>query len=194
MGQTMHLSCTDKLTDGLNHYWLHNNSDVAIDDGRVQDMDNGTLIVQRITFRDSGDYECIYTTEDPLQGVLITTYTVKVSPSIKAQSVEFVIKPENQTVIAGSTAVISCEAHSEDRLLDTVWQRGDDVLSKNSVLVILRAAILDGGEYECVVVDTELKNSTFLTVHGMLNLTNHTSYIGVAHERGVHFMYTTVIS
>lgn len=168
----MHLRCTDRATDNLNHYWLHNSSHVVIDGSRVQDFDNGSLIVRRISFRDGGDYECIYTTDNPLQGVLITSYTVKVThapprPSIKLQSVKLVITPETQTVIAGSTAVISCEAHYDDGLLETVWQRGDTVVSQNSVLVIPRAAVVDGGEYVCAVVDTELKNSTFLTVHGV---------------------------
>lgn len=168
----MHLKCTDGATDHLNHYWLHNSSNVVIDGSRVQDFDNGSLIVRRISFRDGGDYECIYTTDNPLQGVLITSYTVKVThapprPSIKLQSVNLVITPETQTVIAGSTAVISCEAHYDDGLLETVWQRGDKVVSQNSVLVIPRAAVVDGGEYVCAVVDTELKNSTFLTVHGV---------------------------
>ena len=141
-------------------------------------MANGSLIVKRISFRDGGDYECIYTTEDPLQGVLISSYTVKVThapsgPSIKVQLVEFVITPENQTIIAGSTAVISCEAHYEDGLLDTGWQRGGEVLSNSSVVVIPRAAIMDGGEYVCVVANTGLKNSTFLNVHGMSHTSMH---------------------
>ena len=175
----MHLQCTNKTNNHLNHYWLHNNSDVVIDDQRVQNMANGSLIVKRISFRDGGDYECIYTTEDPLQGVLISSYTVKVThapsgPSIKVQLVEFVITPENQTIIAGSTAVISCEAHYEDGLLDTGWQRGGEVLSNSSVVVIPRAAIMDGGEYVCVVANTGLKNSTFLNVHGMSHSSPYT--------------------
>ena len=144
-------------------------------------MDNGTLLIRRISFRDGGDYECLYTTADPFQGVLISSYTVKVAhagaqPAIKEDLVEFVIKPENQTVIAGSTAVISCEAHYEGKELNTTWQHGDKVLTMTSVLVIPRATTLDSGEYECVVSDTGQKNSTFLTVHGTFCSIAHTMY------------------
>ena len=165
-GHTVVLNCTTSVSpsDHLNHVWLHNNLDVDVDSDRYTSMNNGTLIIVGVGTDDSGSYECLFSLN---QTVVSNAFQLSVSTEVLF-NVKFSIQPKNQTVLAGSTSVITCTATSNNQPVETRWYFNDELVSDSGIFVKEMTSISDSGEYVCFVGSKEYSNSAYLNVQGQL--------------------------
>jgi hemicentin len=161
-GHTVILNCTQSVSPNshLNHVWLHNNLDIDIDEERFKSLSNGTLIISGVGAEDGGSYECLFSMN---QTVASNAFRLFISARVLA-SVEFVIQPRNQTVLVGSTSVITCMATADDKPIDIVWYFGEEIVSETGILVIDKTTLADKGEYLCALESKEFSDSAYLDV------------------------------
>ena len=175
-GQTVIINCTNEVesdTD-LFHYWRHNDSDISESTSRFQDLRNGTLRLLRVKKEDSGKYECIFSFEGNIRAQVYNVIVKNRDESL-GETV-LTVTPLVQTVIEGSTAVLTCTAVIGQIVAVPEWFKNDVKISDNGALVIPSVTLLDSGKYECRLNGVVQKAD--LIVHGNLINHNHLYYIG----------------
>ncbi|KAL2716374.1 peroxidasin [Vespula squamosa] len=131
--------------------WMRDSSELYVDGERFFIQEDGTLVISDVTEEDTGEYECIASSD------MGSTKSRKARALIIASSLRFSQLPESQTITAGSDVSFVCKAEGNPKPL-IQWWNNDQLLSTGgrilldndgSVLRILAAKESDAARYVC---------------------------------------------
>ncbi|XP_046815214.1 peroxidasin homolog [Vespa crabro] len=131
--------------------WMRDSNELYVDGERFLVQKDGTLVISDVTEEDTGEYECIASSD------MGSTKSRKARALIIASSLRFSQLPESQTITAGSDVSFVCKAEGNPKPL-IQWWNNDQLLSTGgrilldddgSVLRILAAKESDAARYVC---------------------------------------------
>ena len=178
-----------------NIVWLFNDSTILNDglqsllDGHVFSSDLLNLTLTNVQHSDQGFYSLVATNEAGTNSSVIFLevegklqqhihYVSLVACSVSAAPV-ITVPPSNRLQLEGRDVIFECEAVSEP-LYSVSWQFNETLLSNSTdeysvdensgQLTVFRVALIDTGEYTCIVENIHGNDSASatLTVQGML--------------------------
>ncbi|XP_022162397.1 neuroglian-like isoform X2 [Myzus persicae] len=136
--------------------WIKNN--IELTGGRYTTLDNGDLQISEVSFTDAGIYTCIATNN---YGTANASRTLTVK-----EHTEIITGPEDNVVVAGSSATFYCTAIADHSLdLNIIWLANNEpidydiqprfVKNNDHSMTITKTIELDSGIYTCLA-KTEL--------------------------------------
>ncbi|KAJ6665741.1 hypothetical protein lerEdw1_002111 [Lerista edwardsae] len=154
LGNTVYFICRAEGNPKPKIIWLHNNNEIDMkDDGRLNLLQDGTLMIQDIRESDKGVYQCMAKNiagEAKTQEVLLRYFDNPSKPS-------FVIQPQNTEVLVGGSVTLECgvSGHPPPRV---VWKMSSGsplpqdprfTITTSGGLYIQNVTFLDQGQYSC---------------------------------------------
>ncbi|XP_063003275.1 peroxidasin homolog [Elgaria multicarinata webbii] len=160
MGNTVYFICRAEGNPKPKIIWLHNNNEIDMqDDGRLNLLQDGTLMIQDTRESDKGIYQCMAKNiagEAKTQEVVLRYFGNPSKPS-------FVIQPQNTEVLVGQSVTLECgvSGHPPPRV---VWmlssgaplpQDSRFTITSSGGLYIQNVTFSDPGQYSCNASNSE---------------------------------------
>ncbi|KAM6457875.1 peroxidasin homolog isoform 1-T2 [Liasis olivaceus] len=160
LGNTVYFICRAEGNPKPKIIWLHNNNEINMkDDGRLNLLQDGTLMIQDTKESDKGIYQCLAknTVGEAKTHEVALRYFV--TPSKPA----FVIHPQNTEVFVGGSVTLECgvSGHPAPRV---VWmlssgsplpQNSRFTITSSGGLYIQNVTLSDEGKYSCKATNRE---------------------------------------
>ncbi|XP_019403812.1 PREDICTED: peroxidasin homolog isoform X1 [Crocodylus porosus] len=160
LGNTVYFTCRAEGNPKPEIIWLHNNNEIDMkDDGRLNLLQDGTLMIQNAKESDKGVYQCRAKNvagEVKTQEVVLRYFGTPSKPS-------FVIQPQNTEVLVGESVTLECgvSGHPAPRI---GWTLGSGsplprdsrfTITSSGGLYIQNVTFADQGQYNCDASNTE---------------------------------------
>ncbi|KAG7189813.1 hypothetical protein KM043_017473 [Ampulex compressa] len=152
LGDTMTLTCRVSGDPIPQIKWMRDSNEIPVDGERYIIREDGALVVSKVTEQDTGEYECVASSDMGL------AKSRKARALITVQSLlRFTQLPESQTVQAGTDVSFVCKVEGRPTPRIQWWRNSqlvatsDRVVIENggNVLRILAAKRSDGARYVC---------------------------------------------
>ncbi|XP_025057452.1 peroxidasin homolog isoform X2 [Alligator sinensis] len=154
LGNTVYFTCRAEGNPKPEIIWLHNNNEIDMkDDGRLNLLQDGTLMIQNAKESDKGVYQCRAKNvagEVKTQEVVLRYFGTPSKPS-------FVIQPQTTEVLVGESVTLECgvSGHPPPRIS---WTLGSGfplprdsrfTITSSGGLYIQNVTFADQGQYNC---------------------------------------------
>nr|XP_020665436.1 peroxidasin homolog [Pogona vitticeps] len=160
LGNTVYFICRAEGNPKPKIIWLHNNNEINMkDDGRLNLLQDGTLMIQDTRESDKGTYQCMAKNvagEAKAQEVVLRYFGNPSKPS-------FVIPPQNTEVLVGESVTLECgvSGHPPPRV---AWMLSSGsplprdsrfTITSSGGLYIQNVTFTDQGQYSCNASNSE---------------------------------------
>uniref|UniRef100_A0A8C6VHK2 Ig-like domain-containing protein n=1 Tax=Naja naja TaxID=35670 RepID=A0A8C6VHK2_NAJNA len=160
LGNTVYFICRAEGNPKPKIIWLHNNNEIDMkDDGRLNLLQDGTLMIQDTKESDKGIYQCLAKNivgEAKTPEVALRYFGMPSKPS-------FVIHPQNTEVLVGESVTLECgvSGHPPPRV---VWMLSSGLplppnprfnITSSGGLYIQNVTLSDEGKYSCKASNRE---------------------------------------
>ncbi|CAH1786157.1 unnamed protein product, partial [Owenia fusiformis] len=170
IAQRVILTCTVQGDPPPKITWLKNGRTVQLDN-RIQQMENGSLVIYESDESDAGDYKCV-AANDAGSIEHTATLTINMGPNFK-------VEPKDKTIPQGESVIFNCVAEAEPTPFITWKKEYVDILQENDRVTILpnnslriiASQLDDSGIYICIARNSLgsvlVKAELTVQVHGM---------------------------
>lgn len=132
--------------------WMRDSNEVDEDGQRYVIRNDGSLIIKDVTEQDTGEYECVASSDMGSTKSRKARALITVSPSLR-----FIELPESQTVTAGTDVSFTCRVASNPTPRIQWWRNGQLITlgsrmileNGGNVLRIIAAKETDAARYVC---------------------------------------------
>ncbi|XP_066592704.1 peroxidasin isoform X2 [Prorops nasuta] len=152
IGSTVNFTCKVMGDPIPEIKWMKNSSEVSIDGDRMFVREDGTLVIADVREQDTGEYECVATSNMGSIHSRKARAIITASPSIK-----FIELPKSQMIQAGQNARFICRAYGKPEVFIEWWRNGQLLTSSGRILLdeggnvleVVAAKELDTARYVC---------------------------------------------
>jgi hypothetical protein len=139
---------------GLTYQWYQGSTALS-DGGKIVGSATANLTVSNVALTDAANYSCIVTST---QGGASTTGTSNAAPLVVVAKPVIVTPPSDTTISQTGSGSLSVSASANGNLTYQWRQNGADITDNPtgtaSTLVLTGVAVIDAGNYDCVVTNT----------------------------------------
>ncbi|XP_070796250.1 peroxidasin-like [Pituophis catenifer annectens] len=160
LGNTVYFICRAEGNPKPKIIWLHNNNEIDMrDDGRLNLLQDGTLMIQDTKESDKGIYQCLAKNivgEAKTPEVALRYFGIPSKPT-------FVIHPQNTEVLVGESVTLECGVSGQPPPR-VVWMLSSGSplpqnprfnITSSGGLYIQNVTLSDEGKYSCKATNTE---------------------------------------